>query len=415
MTSPTTVTTDGQQAVDDAITLLDSIKTGDWIPRGLKGNGSLTALSSQMRPIDRLSSAGLGWLVPYVQPLQTVLDQLAGQAGVIQSYSDAWQQASTKIDDVRSRLTALAAGDTSGWGGGAADEYRKRTREITFALDAATRVSEATSLITRQMGALIADARQQIYDLVTQLVDQLISYVQQATAAHGGQVTPDVLSNATRLIDSYRPKIDAIVQRLQQVMDDIQPPTTPAPPGPSTGEKIGDAVVTVIGSLPWGRFGKAWSAIRAILRRRGGSPPPPSPQQPRPSQEVTESQMVNAIRNSPTTQIGRVNPPAHWPPTTTAGYDMQSQIDQMVRQRWPGVQFANTRRGAGGPDMPVTSRDPGAPDPGFDWVEIKPNTDSGINAFVRNEWGTTPAWSGRGRLVTYDQRGNVFEIDFPAH
>ena len=47
-------------------------------------------------------------------------------------------------------------------------------------------------------------------------------------------------------------------------------------------------------------------------------------------------------------------------------------------------------------------------------MEIKPDTDSGISAFVRNEWGKSPEWTGRGRIVTYDSAGRVYEIHFPA-
>jgi hypothetical protein len=71
--------------------------------------------------------------------------------------------------------------------------------------------------------------------------------------------------------------------------------------------------------------------------------------------EVTEAEMIRA---SPTTTIGQVAPPI--------GNVMHDRVESVVRQRWPDVQFSRT------------------------------------------------AWMGRGRIVTYDDLGNVKEIDFPA-
>ena len=53
--------------------------------------GSMSALDATIRPIDALSSAGLGWLTPYVQPLQDVVDRMAGMSSVIQTFTDGWQ------------------------------------------------------------------------------------------------------------------------------------------------------------------------------------------------------------------------------------------------------------------------------------------------------------------------------------
>jgi hypothetical protein len=129
---------------------------------------------------------------------------------------------------------------------------------------------------------------------------------------------------------------------------------------------------------------------------------------------VTEADMIRAIRASPKTVIGQVPPPSTVPKGANIGNVMHDRVESVVRQRWPDVSFSRTPLGATGPDMPVVSRTPGSPDPGFDWVEIKPDSDSGIGTFVRDEWGKNPSWLGRGRIVTYDSQGNVNEIDFPA-
>jgi uncharacterized protein YukE len=390
--------------------LLNAIKTGSWIPEGLAAGAGMAALEATMRPIDELPRAGLDWLVPYVEPLQGVLERMAGKAAVIQSFADAWQRASDQVEEIHQRLADAATRDTADWHGDAADNYRRRARELALALDAAARVASATSIVARQMGEVIADARQKVNDLLTDLVSRLISYARQAVAAEGG-VTPNVIAQCTNMINSYQSPIAEIERKLEQALDSVQPPTSQPGPGsgPSGGD-IADILATIASVTPVGRvirgIAAAWRFLRGIFGRRGSGGPGG-----RPPQEVTVEQMVRAIRNSPKTRIGRVRPPRNWPPSARDGYDMQPEVDRVVRERYPDVRFDSARRGETGPDMRVTGA---RRDPGFDWVEIKPDTDSGIRTFVRDEWGRTPEWTGRGRIITYDRAGNVYEIDFPA-
>jgi hypothetical protein len=359
---------------------------------------------------------------------------MAGQASVIQAYSEHWQTASDKVEEIRAQLGKLAAGDTSQWSGGAAEEFSARAQEIADALETATHVCASMSELTIRMGQVLADARQKAGDLVTSLLRNLISYTHQAAAASGGSgVDPTVLSQCTNMINACGQQIAAIQQQLEQALDNIQPPTTQVdktPTGPDVVD-IMDIVSNLISVLDVIRgIGRVWRMIRSLLRFGKKAtpsnlpaqlPPPHQPMMPPPTlpkgpyQEVTQSQMIKAIRDSPKMQIGKVAPPKHWPATTQDGYDMQALTDAVVRQRWPNVQFDSTPRGDGGADMRVTGWDPGTPDPGFGWVEIKPDSAGGIGTFVRNEWGTTQNWSGTGRLVVWDKDGNVNEIDFPIH
>jgi hypothetical protein len=332
---------------------------------------------------------------------------MAGQASVIQSFADSWQRAADQVEEIRDQLSRSSATDTSEWLGPAADGYRGRARELALALQSAAAVSAATGIVARQMGEVVADARRKVNDLLTDLVGRLISYARQAIAAEGG-VTPNVISQCTNMINSYRQPVAELEQKLEQAMDAVRPPTQQLPAAhPISGADVAEVATGIASITPWGRILRVWRALRGVFGRRGRQPEPT----PR---EVTEAEMIRAIRNSPRTRIGQVEPSSTVRPGENIGNVMHDRVERAVRERWPDVEFRRTPLGAGGPDMPVTGRRPGARDPGFDWVEIKPNTDSGIEAFVRREWGTTPGWSGRGRLVTYDSQGAVYEIHFPA-
>lgn len=393
--------TEADRYAEESLALLNSITHGEWIPQGLAAGGGLTGLDATMRPIDELPRAGLDWLVPHVQPLQSVLDRMAGQAAVIQSFADAWARAASKVEEIRTELDRRAASETSEWRGLAADGYRGRARELALALQSAAAVSQATGIVARQMGEVVADARRQVNDLLTDLVQRLISYARQAVAAAGG-VTPQVVSECTNMINSYREPVAEIERKLEQAMDAIRPPTQQVPATP--GVDPAEVAVGVASATPWGRILRIWRALRGLFGRRR----PPVERQPR---EVTEAEMIRAIRNSPRTEIGRVEPPGTVRPGENIGNVMHDRVERVVRERWPDARFERTGLGERGPDMRVTGA---RRDPGFDWVEIKPDTDSGISAFVRREWGKSPEWTGRGRIVTYDQAGRVYEIHFPA-
>jgi hypothetical protein len=58
---------------------LDGINNGDWVEAGLGVVGAgLEALGLYMDPVGTLASYGVGWLIEHVQPLQDMLNDLAG-------------------------------------------------------------------------------------------------------------------------------------------------------------------------------------------------------------------------------------------------------------------------------------------------------------------------------------------------
>ncbi|HET9143017.1 hypothetical protein [Actinophytocola sp.] len=268
----TSTAAEDEAFVKDTLDLLNTLTTGTWVPPGLRTGGGLGALDATMRPIDALAANGLGWLTQYVQPLQQVLDGLAGNAAVVRQYTDHWQRAAKQIAEIRTEFERRVDQETSGWLGSAGDSYRIRARELTMALDAADHVAHATGLVATQMGEAVADARTRVNELLTDLVNRLISYAKQAIAVEGG-VTPNVVAQCTSMIDTYRTPIATIEQRLQQALDTIQPPRTEAPPSNSgVGERIVDVLTNLASALSPTKvvngIASAWRGVRAIFGRR---------------------------------------------------------------------------------------------------------------------------------------------------
>lgn len=193
-------------STDAAISLRDGMSSS---------GGSMSALDATIRPIDGLSSAGLGWLTSYVQPLQDVVDRMAGLSSVIQTFADGWQRAATGVEQVERSLERAVSTGVADWHGEAGDAYRARAAEVVAALRGVAALATATGTGARGMGETAAQARQSAGELLTDLVQRLISYVSQATAAEGG-VTANVMAQATTLVNSYQDPISGIEQELRQ-------------------------------------------------------------------------------------------------------------------------------------------------------------------------------------------------------
>lgn len=201
--------------------VLFAVRGGSWIAPGLSAGSGLDWLDAELRPVDGLHQAGLDWLVPYVEPMQGVIDRMAGKASVIRSFVDSWQQIATTLGQAGERLSQKASAETSSWLGESADNYRTWAAWTAGAAGEGAVLATATGEAARMMGEVAGSARKSVDDLVTNLVETLASAVPQAVAAEGG-VTPNVLRQATTLVDSYRRPVADIERNLKTTVENLR-------------------------------------------------------------------------------------------------------------------------------------------------------------------------------------------------
>ena len=125
---------------------------------------------------------------------------------------------------------------------------------------------------------------------------------------------------------------------------------------------------------------------------------------------VSEAAMAREIYQAKRVPLGTIPPNRMPDPNLSSnryGDEMEKLVKERVKEKFPDLDFSMSRRGVEGPDMVIQ----GGKKPGYDWIEIKPDTQSGVDKFLR-QFSKSEKWEGRGRLVVYDRQGNIKMIDY---
>jgi hypothetical protein len=189
---------------DEAVALVTEVGTGSWRRGGTKP-ADLSALDSAMRPIDRLGAAGFGSLAHFVQRHQDVIDRLAGKAAAVRTFADAWQRASTELDEAKANLDRIVRTDTASWAGDAAGAWRVRSAEFIQATRGSAAAAKATAAVATAMGETVAGARTEAARITDSVVDTIINLARAASAVQG--TTTDLLARVERLASSSQPQV----------------------------------------------------------------------------------------------------------------------------------------------------------------------------------------------------------------
>lgn len=197
-----------------------AIAGNGWIAAGLTTGHSTATLGATIRPVDDLAAAGLGWLTGLVQPLQDTVDRMAGDSSAIRTYADAWQRTADNLLQTQNDLARSAAADTADWHGSAADRYREHATAVGSALRGTAVLAAGLASATGTAGEVLAGARQNAGDQLTDLVRRLISYASLATAVEGG-VTTNVMAQASTMVDSSAGSINALEENVRQSIANV--------------------------------------------------------------------------------------------------------------------------------------------------------------------------------------------------
>jgi hypothetical protein len=208
---------------ESAMDAFNGISEGNWVEGGLGVLGlAAEAASAAIDPFGWLMSSVASFLMEHMQPLKDMLDWLAGDPPVIQSYSETWANVAASLEETQVTFTNAVKNGTSGWTGAGADAYRESTAEQAEAIAGAATVSSAISTVVMIMGEVVAFVRETVRDLIADLVGKLISWVLE-TVFSLGFGTPVVVAQAVTAISKWAARIAELVQKLLGTIKRVSP------------------------------------------------------------------------------------------------------------------------------------------------------------------------------------------------
>ncbi|WP_409490541.1 hypothetical protein [Amycolatopsis sp. cmx-11-12] len=213
----------GIGVAESAMDAFNGISNGDWVGGGL-GVLSLAGeiASAAIDPFGYLLSSVASFLMEHMQPLKDMLDAVAGDPPVIQSYSETWGNVAKKLEDTQVDLANKVKNGTSGWTGEAADQYRKQAAEQAEAISAAATVAGGISTVVMIFGEIVAFVREFIRQLIADAVGKLIAWVME-TVFSLGFGTPIVVAQAVTAIAKWAAKIADKLKELCDAMRRVSP------------------------------------------------------------------------------------------------------------------------------------------------------------------------------------------------
>ncbi|MGY6658278.1 hypothetical protein ACXIZN_39565 [Amycolatopsis sp. TRM77291] len=213
----------GIGVAESAMDAFNGISNGDWIGGGL-GVLSLAGemASAAIDPFGYLMSSVASFLMEHMQPLKDMLDAVAGDPPVIQSYSETWGNVAKKLEDTQVEFSNAVKNGTSGWTGDAADQYRKQAAEQAEAISGAATVAGGISTVVMIFGEIVAFVREFIRQLIADAVGKLIAWVME-TVFSLGFGTPVVVAQAVTAIAKWAAKIADKLKELCDAMRRVSP------------------------------------------------------------------------------------------------------------------------------------------------------------------------------------------------
>ncbi len=208
---------------ESAMDTFNGIKDGDWISGGL-GALSLAGevAGAAIDPFGYLMSSVASFLMEHIQPLKDMLDSVAGDPPVIQSYADTWGNISKALGERKTDLDNAVKTGTTGWSGQAADAYRKQAAEHGEALSSAATVAGGISTAVMIFGQIVSFVRETVRQLIADLVGKLISWVMEEVFSLGFG-TPVVVAQASAAIAKWGKKIGELLKKLTDSIRRISP------------------------------------------------------------------------------------------------------------------------------------------------------------------------------------------------
>lgn len=236
------MSTEGAGAVDSAVKwaqsvddLANDMTLDNWLDMALtSGVLTLDAVATYSDPIGSLFSAGIGFVLEHLSPLNDWFDELAGDPDEVAAFAQTWRNVQTEVGLVRVHFGDASRVRLEEMTGDGVAAYRTRSNDLKDKLAAISSSAGGTAASFDTLGQLVDVTHDLVRDALSDIVGSLISYALELALTLGA-ATPLVIHQASTrvaslagtvgtqvkaLVRSAR-NLEDLVRGLRRIIDDI--------------------------------------------------------------------------------------------------------------------------------------------------------------------------------------------------
>ena len=260
----TTTPLAGTFLLEDGEALVQAINDKDWVAGGLAVvGGAFDAAAAASDPIGTLIAMGLGWVLDHVQPFNTWLEQLTGDADQVKAHATTWKNVQKHLQATAETMASHITTDLADMNGRTITAYQGAAGDMTQAINAAGTWAGAIGTALEVTAFIVQFVHDFVRDAISEVVGSILSYAAELIATVGlawpivaEQIATRIASligrvgrNVKNLVTSARnlvkklTDLKSLFHTLKNKLDDLfkklhktDTPTTPTKgPTPTTG------------------------------------------------------------------------------------------------------------------------------------------------------------------------------------
>lgn len=344
----TTTPLAGTFLLEDGEALVQAINDKDWVAGGLAVvGGAFDAAAAASDPIGTLIAMGLGWVLDHVQPFNTWLEQLTGDADQVTAHATTWKNVQKHLQATAEAMASHITTDLADMNGRTITAYQGAAGDMAHAINAAGTWAGAIGTALEVTAFIVQFVHDFVRDAISEVVGSILSYAAELIATVGlawpivaEQIATRIASligqvgrNVKNLVTSARnlvkklTDLKSLFHTLKNKLDDLfkklhktDTPTTPTKgPTPTTGGNTsphGDTGPTS-GSSGAGTTSPPSNNTHPSGTSSGSAAPP----QAQATQAETPTQPAAQTPQEP--PVARPQPAAQTPPPTLTAHTPQ--------------------------------------------------------------------------------------------
>lgn len=215
----------GSKLLDSGRALSQAVRNGDWLEGGLAFLDTLgNAAAALADPIGTLASIGLGWVMKYLKPLSTWLDQLAGSEANVAAVAQQWTNAGGALRDTGNTLVTRLA-DLDGLSGDTVRTYVRFAQDTAQHIAASGDWADAAAGGLRSASSLVAKMQGVVKNAISQVVATAIEAMAVVAASFGlgmGYAIARVVTKVNQLVNKVVRPLTKVVRSVKSLVGFVQ-------------------------------------------------------------------------------------------------------------------------------------------------------------------------------------------------